>query len=100
MLVNCIYEDAASMPWDKDALNQITKQMIQYADMNRKFIDTCKKSDLKFYGNGKVVTLVCTDTITFGYSPLISIDESGQFPKAHTFYLHKPKNSDKLDIIR
>ncbi|WP_312389238.1 hypothetical protein [Chryseobacterium sp.] len=100
MLQNSIYEEAASTPWDKNALSQITKNMTAYANEKRSFIYPCKNAELKFYGDGKVVTLVCMDTLTFGYSPLISKSEKSMLPKSHTFYLHKPKGSDKLEIIR
>jgi len=100
MLENSIYEDAASMPWDKEGKKQITKQMTEYAGQKRNFIYPCTNSELKFYGDGRVVTLVCMDTLTFGYSPLISKSEKSMLPKAHTFYLHKPKGSNKLEIIR
>ncbi|KPH13472.1 hypothetical protein AMQ68_07765 [Chryseobacterium sp. ERMR1:04] len=100
MLQNSIYEEAASTPWDKNALPQITKNMTDYANEKRSFIYPCKNAELKFFGEGKVVTLVCTDMLTFGYSPLISKSAKSMMPKAHTFYLHKPKGSDKLEIIR
>ncbi|WP_123905645.1 hypothetical protein [Chryseobacterium sp. ERMR1:04] len=100
MLQNSIYEEAASTPWDKNALPQITKNMTEYANEKRSFIYPCKNAELKFFGDGKVVMLVCTDMLTFGYSPLISKSAKSMMPKAHTFYLHKPKGSDKLEIIR
>ncbi|WP_185245684.1 hypothetical protein [Chryseobacterium bernardetii] len=100
MLKNSIHEEAASTPWDKTAESQITQNMAEYAIEKRNFIYPCKNAELKFFGNGKVVTLVCMDTLTFGYSPLISKTAKNMMPKAHTFYLHKPKGSDKLEIIR
>ena len=74
--------------------------MTGYATDKRSFIYRCKNAELKFYGNGRVVTLVCTDTISFGYSPLISKTAKNMMPKAHTFYFHKRQGSGKLEIIR
>lgn len=100
-LVNTtIYEQAASTPWDKEAETQIKKEMGNYATEKRNFLYPCKNAELKYFGNGKVVTLVCTDIQTFGYSPLISKTAKNMMPKAHTFYLHKPEGSNKLEIIR
>lgn len=100
LLKNSIYEEAASIPWDHDAAKNITKNMSEYVAEKRNFIYPCKSSQLQFYGAGRVVTLVCTDTLTFGYSPLISKTAKNLLPKAHTFYLHKPKGSNQLQIIR
>ncbi|QXU41151.1 hypothetical protein [Pedobacter sp. D749] len=97
---NTIYEEAASKPWNKEIENQLTKNMSDYAVEKRNFIYPCKKAELKFFGNGRVVTLVCADTLTFGYSSLISKTAKNTIPKSHTFYLHKPEGSDKLEIIR
>ncbi|MGQ7853687.1 hypothetical protein ACUN24_05515 [Pedobacter sp. WC2501] len=97
---NTIYEEAASKPWNKEIENQLTKNMSDYAVEKRNFIYPCKKAALKFFGNGRVVTLVCADTLTFGYSSLISKTAKNIMPKSHTFYLHKPEGSDKLEIIR
>ncbi|SDH50372.1 hypothetical protein SAMN05421827_12725 [Pedobacter terrae] len=97
---NTIYEEAASKPWNKEIENQLTKNMSDYAVEKRNFIYPCKKAALKFFGNGRVVTLVCADTLTLGYSPLISKNAKNMMPKSHTFYLHKPEGSDKLEIIR
>jgi len=57
-------------------------------------------AELKFYGNGRVVTLVSEDPRSFGYSPLVAKGGKSNFPIAYTFYLHKPKGSNKLEIIR
>ncbi|MEJ5105415.1 hypothetical protein [Chryseobacterium sp. MYb328] len=100
MLKNNIYEEAASVPWDKTAESQIVQNKAEYAVEKRNFIYPCRQTELKFFGNGKVVTLVCTDSLTFGYSPLISKTSKNMMPKVHTFYLHKPKGSDQLEIIR
>jgi len=97
---NTIHEEAASKPWNKEIENQLTKNMRDYAVEKRNFIYPCKNAELKFFGNGRVVTLVCADTLTFGYSPLISKTAKNMMPKSHTFYLHKPEGSDKLEIIR
>lgn len=48
----------------------------------------------------RVVTLVSKDPRAFGYSPLVAKGEKSNFPIAYTFYLHKPKGSNKLEIIR
>jgi len=95
-----IDEEAASKPWDKEIENQLTKNMIDYAAEKRNFIYPCTKAELKFFGDGRVVTLVCADTLTFGYAPLISKTAKSMVPKSHTFYLHKPAGTNKLEIIR
>lgn len=100
MLKQSIHEEAASTPWNKDAEKDLTKTMADYAVEKRNFIYPCKDAELKFYGDGKVVTLVCKDPQTYGYSPLISKTAKNMMPKAHTFYLYKPQGSDKLEIIR
>lgn len=97
---NTIYEEAASKPWNKEIENQLTKNMSDYAVEKRNFIYPCKNAELKFFGNGRVVTLVCADTLTFGYSPLVSKTAKNMMPKSHTFYLHKPEGSNELQIIR
>src|SRR5690606_32873174 len=66
LLQRSISEEAASTPWDEKAREQITKNMLEYAQEKRNFIYPCAASELKFYGQGRVVTLVCLDTLTFG----------------------------------
>jgi len=100
LIRNKVQEEAASQPWNKEMKNQLTKDMSDYAIEKRNFIYPCSNAALKFYGNGKVVTLVCEDIITFGYSPLISKTVKNLMPKSHIFYLHKPEGSDRLEIIR
>lgn len=100
LLKNSIYEEAASIPWNKQAESQLKSNQSGYATEKRNFIYPCKNAELKFYGNGKVVTLVCSDPMSYGYSPLISKTAKNMMPKSHTFYLHKPKGNDKLEIIR
>ncbi|SHG57841.1 hypothetical protein [Pedobacter caeni] len=100
MLKTSIYEEATATPWDKGAEMKLTKGMAERMKDKRKFIYPCKQAELKFYGEGRVVTLVCADMQTFGYSPLISKSDKNMMPQAHTFYLHKPSGSGKLCIIR
>lgn len=100
MLKQSIRDEAASTPWNKDAEKDLTKSMAEYAVEKRNFIYPCTDAELKFYGGGKVVTLVCKDPQTYGYSPLISKTAKNMLPKVHTFYLHKPGGSDKLEILR
>lgn len=100
LLKNSIYEEAASIPWNKQAESQLKSNQSGYATEKRSFIYPCKNAELKFYGNGKVVNLVCSDPMSYGYSPLISKTTKNMMPKSHTFYLHKPKGNDKLEIIR
>ncbi len=101
LLKTSIHEEALSKPWmgldfEKDLSNEILK----YASEERNFIYPCQNAELKFYGNGKVVTLVCKDMLSYGYSPLISKTAKSAMPKVHTFYLYKPENSNELEIIR
>ena len=100
LIRNKVQEEAASQPWNKEMKSQLTKDMSDYAVEKRNFKYPCRNATLKFYGNGKVVTLVCEDVITFGYSPLISKTAKNLMPKSHIFYLHKPEGSDRLEIIR
>ena len=100
MLKQSIHEEASSTPWDKDAEKDLAKSMADYAVEKRSFIHPCSDAEMKFYGGGKVVSLVCKDPQTYGYSPLVSKTERNMMPKAHTFYLHKPEGSGKLEIIR
>ena len=100
MLKKSIHEEAASKPWDREAEKDLTKTMAEYATEKRNFIYPCTNAELKFYGEGRVVTLVCKDPQTFGYSTLISKTAKNMMPKAHTFYLHIPQGSDKLEILR
>lgn len=100
LIRNKIHEEAASQPWNREMENQLTKEMGNYAEEKRNFIYPCKNAALKFYGNGRVVTLVCADTISLGYSPLISKTAKNILPKSHNIYLHKPRGSNKLEIIR
>ncbi|MCR4031968.1 MULTISPECIES: hypothetical protein [Flavobacterium] len=101
LLKTSLHEEALSKPWfgvnfEKDLSNEILK----YANDERNFIYPCENAELKFYANGKIVTLICKDITIFGYSPLISKTAKNAMPKVHTIYLHKPKNSDELEIIR
>lgn len=100
LLQNSIYEEAASIPWDRDAAKNIAGNMSAAGAEKRDFIYPCQNSRLQYYGNGKVVTLVCADTVTFGYAPLISKSAVNGLPRAHTFYLHKPRGNRNLQIIR
>jgi hypothetical protein len=100
MLKQSIHEEAASTPWNKNAEKELIRSMADYAVEKRNFIYPCKDAELKFYGGKKVVTLVCKDSETYGYAPLISKTAKNMMPKAHTFYLYKPEGSDRLEIIR
>ncbi|HEY1194382.1 hypothetical protein [Flavobacterium sp.] len=101
LLKTSIHEEALSKPWfEPDFEKDLSKEIVQYAIEERNFIYPCENAEMKFYANGKIVTLSCKDITTFGYSPLISKTAKNAMPKVHTIYLHKPKNSDELEIIR
>ncbi|SFD55418.1 hypothetical protein SAMN05216297_10974 [Flavobacterium phragmitis] len=101
LLKNSIHEEALSKPWfGLDYEKDLSNVMLEYANEERNFIYPCQNAEMKFYGNGRIVTLVCKNMSTFGYSPLISKTAKNALPKAHVIYLHKPKNSNELEIIR
>ncbi|MFD1604601.1 hypothetical protein ACFSJW_14420 [Flavobacterium artemisiae] len=101
LLKTSIQEEALSKPWyGSDFGKDLANEMFKYAGEERNFIFPCQNAELKFYGNGKMVTLVCKDLLSYGYSPLISKTAKNAMPKVHTIYLHKSKNSDELKIIR
>lgn len=100
LLKTSIHEEALSKPWFDDYEKDLTQEILQYASEERSFIYPCQDAEMKFYGDGKIVTVICKDMTSFGYSPLISKTAKRAMPKVHTIYLHKPKNSDELEIIR
>lgn len=101
LLKTSIHEEAESKPWfGADLEKDLSNEMLQYANEERNFIYPCENAEMKFYGNGKIVTLICKDSTTYGYSPLISKTAKNAMPKVHIFYLHKPKGSNELEIIR
>ncbi|MBW1655447.1 hypothetical protein [Flavobacterium quisquiliarum] len=101
LLKTSIHEEAESKPWfGADLEKDLSNEMLQYANEERNFIYPCENAEMKFYGNGKIVTLICKDSTTYGYSPLISKTAKNVMPKVHVFYLHKPKGSNELEIIR
>lgn len=103
LLKTSLFEEASSEPWDsKTLIKEGLEEMYQKPIPKQKFLFPINEqtAELKFYGNGKVVTLVSKDPRSFGYSPLVAKGEKSNFPIAYTFYLHKPKGSNKLEIIR
>lgn len=103
LLAHSIFEEASADSWDSKAfIKEGMEQMYNAPMPKQKFLFPINEqtAELKFYGNGKVVTLVSKDPRSFGYSPLVAKAEKNNFPIAYTFYLHKPKGSDKLEIIR
>ncbi len=103
LLAHSIFEEASSFSWEsKSFIKEGMEQMYNAPMPKQKFLFPINEqtAELKFYGNGKVVTLVSKDPRSFGYSPLVAKAEKNNFPIAYTFYLHKPKGSDKLEIIR
>lgn len=103
LLKTSLFEEASSWSWSsKNFIKEGLEEMYQKPIPKQKFLFPINEqtAELKFYGNGKVVTLVSKDPRSFGYSPLVAKGEKSNFPIAYTFYLHKPKGSDKLEIIR
>lgn len=103
LLAHSVFEEASADSWEskaffKDAMEELANKPIS----KQKFLFPINENttELKFYGNGRVVTLVSKDPRAFGYSPLVAKGEKSNFPIAYTFYLHKPKGSNKLEIIR
>lgn len=100
---NSIFEQASADSWNsKEFLKEAMQTMTDDPITKQKFLFPLNENtaELKFYGNGRVVTLVSKDPRSFGYSPLVAKPDKGNFPIAYTFYLHKPKGSNKLEIIR
>lgn len=100
---NSIFEQASADSWNsKEFLKEAMQTMTDDPIPKQKFLFPLNENsaELKFYGNGRVVTLVSKDPRSFGYSPLVAKPDKGNFPIAYTFYLHKPKGSNKLEIIR
>ena len=92
-----------SEPWHmQEMYESIQKHTLENIEIKQKFIFPLAedKLELKYYGEGRVVTLVSTDPKSYGYSPLIAREAEHNFPMAHTFYLHRPKGSKELEIIR
>ncbi|WP_313376608.1 hypothetical protein [Chishuiella sp.] len=103
LLAHSIFEEASADSWDSKAfIKEGMEQMYNAPMPKQKFLFPINEdtAELKFYGDGKVVTLVSKDPRSFGYSPLVAKAEKNNFPIAYTFYLHKPKGSNKLEIIR
>lgn len=103
LLKNSLFEEASSYSWhSKTFIKEGVEEMYEKPITKQKFLFPLNENtaELKFYGNGRVVTLVSKDPRSFGYSPLVAKPEKGNFPIAYTFYLHKPKESNKLEIIR
>lgn len=103
LVANSLYESALVHAWDsKGWFEDTIKYAKEGAEVKQKFIFPLDPNtvDLKFYGNGRVVTLVSTDLKSYGYSPLVAKAEFSNFPEAYTFYLYKPQGSDQLEIIR
>lgn len=103
LMKNSLFEEASADSWNSKAfIKEGLEEMNQKPISKQKFLFPINEqtAELKFYGNGKVVTLVSKDPRSFGYSPLVAKGEKSNFPIAYTFYLHKPKGSDKLEIIR
>jgi hypothetical protein len=103
LIANSSYENALSHAWQsRDWFEDAIKTAKEGAEVKQKFIFPLDPNmvDLKFYGNGRVVTLVSKDLKSYGYSPLIAKAEFSNFPEAYTFYLYKPKGSNELEVIR
>ncbi|WP_313376607.1 hypothetical protein [Chishuiella sp.] len=103
LLTHSIFEEASSFSWrSKSLFEGAMEDMYKQPMPKQKFLFPINEdtAELKFYGDGKVVTLVSKDPRSFGYSPLVAKAEKNNFPIAYTFYLHKPKGSNKLEIIR
>ncbi len=97
------YEHMLSEPWHVQAMYEgAAKDIAKNIAIKQKFMFPLEedKVKLKFYGDGRVVTLVSTDHKSYGYSPLVAKEISQNFPMAHTFYLHRPKGSKDLEIVR
>ena len=96
-------DEILSEPWHvKEMLDATYESVAEDIKIKQKFIFPLAedKLELKYYGEGRVVTLVSTDPKSYGYSPLIAREAEHNFPMAHTFYLHRPKGSKDLEIIR
>ena len=96
-------DEILSEPWHvKEMLDATYESVAEDIKIKQKFIFPLAedKVELKYYGEGRVVTLVSTDPKSYGYSPLIAREAEHNFPMAHTFYLHRPKGSKDLEIIR
>lgn len=103
LLAHSVFEEASADSWrSKDFFKRAMDDLSSKPIPKQKFLFAINEqtAELKFYGNGKVVTLVSKDPRSFGYSPLVAKAEKSNFPIAYTFYLHKPKGSNKLEIIR
>lgn len=103
LLKMSLFEEASADSWNsKSFIKEGLEEMYKKPIPKQKFLFPINEqtAELKFYGNGKVVTLVSKDPRSFGYSPLVAKAEKSNFPIAYTFYLHKPKGSNKLEIIR
>lgn len=103
LLAHSVFEEASADSWrSKDFFKRAMDDLSNKPIPKQKFLFPINEqtAELKFYGNGKVVTLVSKDPRSFGYSPLVAKAENSNFPIAYTFYLHKPTGSNKLEIIR
>ncbi|MWP76811.1 hypothetical protein [Gilliamella sp. Lep-s21] len=103
LVTKSLYESSLARAWQSKAcFEDAIKTAKEGAKVKQKFIFPLDPNtvELKFYGNGRVVTLVSKDLKSYGYSPLVAKAQFSNFPEAYTFYLYKPKGSNELEVIR